>query len=748
MLALALGALLGQVPEPAAAATCPCSIFTSGQTPANPAENDTDAVELGVKFRADQTGFITGIRFYKGTGNTGAHTGSLWSSAGARLATVTFTGETATGWQQALFAGPVAVTANTTYVASYYAPVGRYAADVGYFAASGVTNSPLTALANGIDGGNGVYRYGSGGGFPSSSYQSTNYWVDVVFESSAVDTTKPTVTDRAPAAGATGVPTTGTTVSATFSESVVASSPVVTVTPSGGAQVGGTLAYDAATRTVTFTPTSALAVATFTVNVSGARDTAGNTMDAVTWTFTTAASGGGCPCTIWPSTATPTTASTADSSAVEVGVKFRTNVAGYVTGIRFYKGAGNTGTHTGSLWNSAGTRLATVTFSGESATGWQQATFGAPVPVAANTSYVASYYAPVGRYSNNSSYFAAAATTRGPLTALRNGTDGGNGLYRYGASGLPNSTYQSTNYWVDVVFDTTAVDTTAPTVVAKSPAAGSDSAPAGTAVTATFSENVVSSSVGFQLTGPSGAVPAAVAYDAGSQTATLTPSAALAYSTTYTATVTGARDAAGNVMAPLTWTFATAAPPPPGPEQGPGGPIAVVTSAGNPYSTYLAEMLRTEGLNEFKTIDVGTLSPTTLAAYDVVVVGAVAVTAAQAADLSTWVSGGGNLIAIKPSTTLSGLVGLTAASGTTSDAYLKVDTSSAAGAGIVADTIQYHGAADRYSLTAGAGTQAVATIYSTATASTALPGRHPAHRRQLGRAGGGLHLRPASLRRS
>ena len=437
MMALGLGVLLGQAPEPAAAATCPCSIFTSGQTPANPAESDTDAVELGVKFRADQAGFITGIRFYKGTGNTGTHTGSLWSAAGARLATVTFTGETATGWQQALFASPVAVTANTTYVASYYAPVGRYAADEGYFAGSGVTNSPLTALANGTDGGNGVYRYGSGGGFPNSSYQSTNYWVDVVFESSAVDTTKPTVTDRAPAAGATGVPTTGTTVSATFSESVVAGSPVVAVT-NGSTPVAGTTSYVDSTRTVTFTPSAALRRGDPAPSTSaGARDSAGNAMDPVTWTFTTAASSSGCPCTIWPSTATPTTASTADSSAVELGVKFRTTVAGYVTGIRFYKGAGNTGTHTGSLWNSAGTRLATVTFSGESATGWQQATFGAPVPVAANTSYVASYYAPVGRYSNNTSYFASAATTRGPLTALRNGTDGGNGLYRYGASGLP-----------------------------------------------------------------------------------------------------------------------------------------------------------------------------------------------------------------------------------------------------------------------------------------------------------------------
>lgn len=745
MLALGLGTLLGQVPETAAAATCPCTIFTAGQTPANPAENDTDPVELGVKFRSDQAGFITGVRFYKGTGNTGTHTGSLWTAAGVRLATVTFTGETATGWQQATFPSPVAVTANTTYVASYFAPVGRYASDSGYFSGSGVTGSPLSALGNGVDGANGVYRYGSGGGFPSSSYLATNYWVDAVFESTAVDTTKPTVTDRSPAADATGVPTTGTVVTATLSEPVVAGSPVLAVAPSGGSPVGGTTAYDTGTRTVTFTPASALAVGTFTVSLSGARDPAGNTMDPVSWSFTTAAGGSGCPCSLWPSTATPSTASTADSSAVEVGVKFRANVAGYVTGVRFYKGAGNTGTHTGSLWTTGGTRLATVTFTGESATGWQQATFGAPVPVTANTTYVASYYAPVGRYSSNGGYFSASATTRGPLTALRNGTDGGNGVYRYGASGLPTSTYQSTNYWVDVVFATTAVDTTAPAVAAKSPAAGSDSAPTTTAVTATFTENVVAGSVSFQLTGPSGVVPASVAYDSGSQTATLTPSAALTPSTTYTASVKNARDAAGNTMADLSWTFATAAPPPPGPEQGPGGPIAVVTSAGNPYSTYLAEVLRTEGLNEFATIDVGTLSATTLAAYDVVVLGSTTLTTAQAVDLSAWVSAGGNLIAIKPSATLSGLAGLTPAAGTTTDAYLKVDTTTAAGAGIVADTIQYHGAADRYTLTAGAGTTSVATLYSTATSASAFPA---VTLRGVGTAGGQVAVFTYDLPRS
>ena len=71
------------------------------------------------------------------------------------------------------------VSANTTYVASYHTDVGHYASDAGYFA-NGVDNTPLHALASGVDGPNGVYAYGTSA-FPTSSYQNSNYWVDVVF---------------------------------------------------------------------------------------------------------------------------------------------------------------------------------------------------------------------------------------------------------------------------------------------------------------------------------------------------------------------------------------------------------------------------------------------------------------------------------------------------------------------------------------------------------------------------------------
>ncbi len=61
--------------------TCPCSVYGS-TTPATPATSDASAVELGLRFSPTTDGFVSGVRFYKGTGNTGTHTGSLWSAGG------------------------------------------------------------------------------------------------------------------------------------------------------------------------------------------------------------------------------------------------------------------------------------------------------------------------------------------------------------------------------------------------------------------------------------------------------------------------------------------------------------------------------------------------------------------------------------------------------------------------------------------------------------------------------------------
>jgi YVTN family beta-propeller protein len=777
------------------------TIWPASAVPANASWADSNSVNLGVKFTTDTAGFINGIRFYKGAGNTGTHIGSLWTSTGTLLASATFTNETATGWQQVNFATPVAVAANTTYVASYLAPNGGYALNSAYFASSGFDNPPLRALSNAVAAGNGVYRYGTGNLFPNSTYNSSNYWVDVVFTTSAgpdatpptvsatspaagatavpinavvsatfseamnattigaatfelrapgnllvaatvaynpttrvatltpsaplatsttytatirggasdprakdaannalaansswtfttaappdttpptvtaftpasgatgvalsavvtatfseamnagtinatsfelrngstlvaatvtynaatrvatltpsaallpsttytatvrggaggvadsagnvlassstwsfttgapVDTTPPTVTATTPAAGATGVAT-NSVVTATFSEPMSAASidttsvelrngatpvastvsynattRVVTLTPSallaasttytvtirggatdprvkdvagnamaanstwsfttaappdttpptvtgrtpasgatgvatssavtvtfseamdaasiggatfelrnGAALVAASVSYNATTRVATLTPSAALANATtYTATVrggaTGVRDVAGNALAAdSTWSFTTAAAGA-CPCSLWPASAVPANASWADGNSVNLGVKFTSTQAGFITGIRFYKGSGNTGTHIGALWSSTGTLLAQATFTNETATGWQQVNFAAPVAITANTTYVASYLAPNGGYALNGGFFASTGVTNAMLSAPATGVVAGNGVYRYGAGNLfPNATYNASNYWVDVVF--------------------------------------------------------------------------------------------------------------------------------------------------------------------------------------------------------------------------------------------------------------------------------------------------------
>jgi hypothetical protein len=183
----------------AAAGACPCTIFASSSAPVSTGSGDTNSVEVGVKFRADAAGSISGVRFYKPAINTGTHVGSLWSNTGTLLASATFSGESASGWQQVTFGSPVAISANTTYVASYHTN-GHYAADQNYFTTNGVDRAPLHALATGVDGGNGVYVYSAGPSFPNNTYRASNYWVDVVYtlgtgsSSTSTPTSTPTPT--------------------------------------------------------------------------------------------------------------------------------------------------------------------------------------------------------------------------------------------------------------------------------------------------------------------------------------------------------------------------------------------------------------------------------------------------------------------------------------------------------------------------------------------------------------------------
>jgi len=142
-------------------------------------------LELGVQFKSDSNGYITGIRFYKSDANTGTHVAHLWSSSGALLASATFANETPSGWQQANFPAPVPITANTVYVGSYQTSVGHLSMDQGYFARFGVDNSPLHALADVSGSANSVYAFSGSPTFPADTYNASNFWVDVVFSFTA-----------------------------------------------------------------------------------------------------------------------------------------------------------------------------------------------------------------------------------------------------------------------------------------------------------------------------------------------------------------------------------------------------------------------------------------------------------------------------------------------------------------------------------------------------------------------------------
>ena len=273
--------------------TCPCTVFSASDAPTGSAADDSP-IEVGMKFRSSEDGYITALRFYKQSNNTGTHTGHLWTSTGTQLAAIEFTNESASGWQEATLADPVAITANTTYVVSYYSSAGHYGRTAQGFA-SAVGSDPLTAPSDASSGGNGVYRYGSSSGFPDSTWNATNYWVDAKFERTPPgDTRPPLVSTVTPANGATGVPVT-TTVTATFDEAMdpaTITASTFTLTYGSGTAVPASVSYNASSKTATLTPSSSLPTGqTFTATVksgaSGVKDAAGNPLAAdKTWTFT------------------------------------------------------------------------------------------------------------------------------------------------------------------------------------------------------------------------------------------------------------------------------------------------------------------------------------------------------------------------------------------------------------------------------------------------------------------------------
>ena len=256
------------------------------------------------------------------------------------------------------------MTAGATYVVSYYAPTGHYAGGRRLLR-HGRAHPPgrSRALADGVVGGNGVYVYGAHA-FPVNSFGSTNYWVDAVLTTVAPpDTVAPAVTTRTPLAGSSSIPT-AVAPTATFTEAVQPASISFTLVDTNNSPVAGTVSLRRGHPHGHVHADTPLAGGTnYTATVSGASDLVGNVQTTPsTWSFTTAAPTpppGVCPCSLWNDSTTPTVVTNNDARAVELGVRFSSDADGTITGIRFYKGPNNTGVHTGTLWTSTGTALAT-----------------------------------------------------------------------------------------------------------------------------------------------------------------------------------------------------------------------------------------------------------------------------------------------------------------------------------------------------------------------------------------------------
>ncbi|OSI95017.1 DUF4082 domain-containing protein [Bradyrhizobium canariense] len=422
------------------------SLFTGSNTPAQTNLNDRSPIEVGVKFTSSTAGQITALKFYRSPGDTGSDLLDLWSSTGTKLASATFTNTTASGWQTVTLATPVSIAANTTYVASYHTN-GAYVATNNFFS-SAFTSGSLTAPSSAAAGGNGVYAYGgtsSAGLFPTSTFGASNYWADVVFTASTGGGT-----DRPPVAvNDSGFTTTQNTAlnipaSALLANDSDPDGDPLTIT-GVSSPANGTATFSA--NTVTFTPTTGYTgPASFTYAISDGR---GDTASA-TASLTVLASSSS-TVSLFSSNPTPSVVTASDPHSVELGMKFQASTGGDITGLRFYKGPSNTGTHVADLWSSTGTLLATATFSTETTSGWQQVNFSTPVTITAGTTYIASYHT-AGNYSADPNLFAN-SVTNGPLTAPSSASSGGNGVYAYGTGSLfPTNTFNSTSYAVDVLF--------------------------------------------------------------------------------------------------------------------------------------------------------------------------------------------------------------------------------------------------------------------------------------------------------
>ena len=440
------------------------------------------------------------------------------------------------------------------------------------------------------------------------------------------DTTPPHVLTTVPALGAAGVAL-GAPISVTFSKPVNCSTlttSTFTVTVAGGAAVGGTVTCSGSTAT--FTPSSALVLHTlYTATITtGVTDLVGNVMvQNYAWNFEAVA--GPSVVSTTPITGAtgltfnPTISATflqlpaldpdyagaalncSTVTAGTTGTFTVTSSAGAVTGTVICSGATATFTPTAPLAANT-TYTATLTTGVQNVAGtglasaytWTFTTDTLPTvlsTIPANTATGVLLNQPISatfsKAMNCSTLSTTTFTVTGPGTTAVTGTvsctGSGTGVIFTPSNPLVNNTLYTatiTTGALDVQGEPmagsyswsflTVPAPTAPTVIATVPTpTGVTGVATGQAVQATFSEAmnpslINSPATNFTLTAPGPVtVAGTVTYAVAGSVATFTPTAALAASTTYTATIkTGVQDLAGNALASnYVWTFTTGAAP-------------------------------------------------------------------------------------------------------------------------------------------------------------------------------------------
>lgn len=730
------------VKDRANAATCPCTVFTVDPTPGTFAQ--PGGIELGFKFKSSIDGYISGIRFFKTSNMGGTHTASLWNNQGTRITQATFDSETATGWQEVNFS-PVAITADTIYTASVFMTDGQYNADSGYFT-SDVTNENLTAPRNGAAhdangvGGQGVYNDSGSSVYPTSSFNSANYWIDVSFVGSTSND-PPVVNAQTPAADATDV-NLGETVSATFDQAMDVpsiSGSTFTVKDSSNNPVTGTVSYDTATKKASFvTPEGFTPGETYTATLEGGTGTVIQSLNGValasdySWSFT-ARGDDPCPCTL-KGGANPAGAQTFDEAiaGVELGVKVVPEGNGYIQSLRFYKPIiSDQTTHTGSIWDKNGNQLATVTFTNESEYGWQEAKLSTPLRVYEGQPYILSYGATEGVYMSligglNSTFSSDGLTAHatGDTRNAATGSGNGNGVYSTTQGSYPSSA--STNasyYWIDATFTNDQNRELPLEVIVSQPTGGSYGVPRSVVPSVTFNRAIDGSTVNnvsVQLLHGGTPVAGVSSYDAAKRSVIFTPASPLGYEQKYTLRLAGTvADINGvDLGTPYEVEFTIGSEHTAGVTEGMGGPILVVTSAADPYGQYYSEILRTEGITYFDVKDISEISAAVLSSYQTLILAEMSLSQPQTDTITAWVNSGGNLVAMRPDKKLAGLLGLADANSTRVNQYFKIDTTTAPGTGITSDSMQFKGTADNYTLS---GAASVADLYSDTSTATSNP---------------------------